>query len=244
MHTLSQCDLANTARRASKRKASSQNLRVRNVRFFLGKQLLQHTDKRIFIADYVNITFEWQKNKDRDNSVSMHRSKRFKTREFNPVFIWATIISRIRAYPGKDDINDRKVNLVLVNDKMKEISSFHLRTKLRAAVVSVGEDLLGFKASDIGCHLLRSGAAMAMKLAGIEFTIMIIGRWQSMAFLDYIRKQVAQFSINITDQMLSNAHFFTTPDFREQSNSPRTVHENFNGGVADLGVFDPILQDS
>ena len=219
-------------------------LRVRNVRFFLGRQLLDHSDKRIFIADYVNITFEWQKNEDRDNSVSMHGCRRYKTREFDPVFIWATIISKVRAYPGKDDVNDRKVNSVMDNGKIKEISSFHLRTKLRAAVVSVGEDVLGFKASDIGCHSLRSGAAMAMKLAGVsEFTIMIIGRWQSMAFLDYIRKQVAQFSINITDQMLQHADFYTTQDFKQTSNSPRTVHENFNGGANDWGVFKPILQE-
>ena len=219
-------------------------LRVRNVRFFLGKQLLRHDDKRIFIATYVNITFEWQKNADRDNSVSMHGCRKYKTREFCPVFIWATIISRVRAYPGKDDINERKVNSVWINKKTKEISSFHLRTKLRAAVVSVGEDSLGFKAADIECHSLRSGAAMAMKLAGIsEFTIMIIGRWQSMAFLDYIRKQVAQFSNNITDQMLLHADFYTTPDFKQASNSPRTVHENFDGGANDWGVFKPILQE-
>ena len=85
---------------------------------------------------------------------------------------------------------------------------------------------------------------MAMKLAGVsEFTIMIIGRWQSMAFLDYIRKQVAQFSINITDQMLQHADFYTTQDFKQTSNSPRTVHENFNGGANDWGVFKPILQE-
>ena len=61
--------------------------------------------------------------------------------------------------------------------------------------------------------------------------------------LDYIRKQVAQFSINITDQMLQHADFYTTPDFKQTSNSPRTVHENFNGGANDWGVFKPILQE-
>ena len=77
-----------------------------------------------------------------------------KTKEFSPVFVKSTIISIVRAYPDKDDLNERKVNSVLVNGKMKEISSFHLRTKLRAAVVSDGEASLGFKASDIGCHSL------------------------------------------------------------------------------------------
>ena len=80
-----------------------------------------------------------------------------------------------------------------------------------------------------------------MKLAGVsEYTIMIIGRWKSMAFLDYIRKQVAQFSIDISDRMLAHADFFTTPDVEHDAHPPPTVHENIDGGVIDWGVFKPI----
>ena len=61
---------------------------------------------------------------------------------------------------------------------------------------------------------------MAMKLAGVsEYTIMIIGRSKSLAFLDYIRKQVAEFSFDVSDRMLEHGEFFTTP-----------------GGVTDSGV--------
>ena len=91
---------------------------------------------------------------------------------------------------------------------VREITSAHVRTQLRAAAASVGREKLGFHPDEIGCHFLRSGAAMAMKLAGVsEYTIMIIGRWKSMAFLEYIRKQVAEFSIDISDRLLDHAIF-------------------------------------
>ena len=206
-------------------------LRVKNIRFFLRKQLLPHSDIRIFHADMVNITFEWQKNNERDESVSMHRCKSSNVRNFDPVFVWAKIITRVRSYPGQDDVNDRKVNTVSIKNKIREISSSHIRLKLRSAVASLGEDKLGFTADEIGCHSLRSGAAMAMKLAGVsEYTIMIIGRWKSLAFLAYIRKQVAEFSFDISDNMLAYGDFFTTPNFKQASQYPISDLNNISGG--------------
>jgi len=48
----------------------------------------------------------------------------------------------------------------------------------------IGEEELGIKAMDMGTHSIRSGATMAMYLAGVPvFTIMLVGRWSSDAFL-------------------------------------------------------------
>ena len=64
---------------------------------------------------------------------------------------------------------------------------------LQAAVESVGEDKLGIKKEDVdvGTHILSDPVAIADCPV---FTIMMIGRWSSDAFLRYIRKQVEQFS--------------------------------------------------
>ena len=44
---------------------------------------------------------------------------------------------------------------------------------------------------------------MEMYLAGVPvYTIMLIGRWLSNAFLRYIRKQVEQFLCHVAKQML------------------------------------------
>jgi hypothetical protein len=59
---------------------------------------------------------------------------------------------------------------------------------------------------------------MAMKLAGAEdSTIRLIGRWKSDSFLKYIRKQVLQFSSNISRQMLEQEHFTHIPNFDKNS---------------------------
>ena len=121
-------------------------LRVRNFRFFLNRRLLEHSDKNIFVADLVNITYEWQKNEERHDSVSMHRcySANYQN-EFNPVYIWAKIITEVRSYQGQDVVENRKINTFVENGKKRDITSAHVRAKLRAAAASVGKETLGIR---------------------------------------------------------------------------------------------------
>jgi hypothetical protein len=73
---------------------------------------------------------------------------------------------------------------------------------------AVGSARLGFEPSKMGTHSLCSGAVMEMYLAGVPvYTIMLIGRWLSKAFLGYIRKQVEQFSRHVAKQMLTFRSF-------------------------------------
>ena len=69
-------------------------LRVKNIRFFLRNRLIQHQDQSIFTSDVVNITFEWQNNAVRNESVSMHSCKHQTAKEFNPVFIESASLPR------------------------------------------------------------------------------------------------------------------------------------------------------
>ena len=55
---------------------------------------------------------------------------------------------------------------------------------------------------------------MAMYIARIQvFTIKLIRRWKSDAFLNYIRKQVQQFSENISDRMVEQENFTHIPEY-------------------------------
>ena len=86
-----------------------------------------------------------------------------------------------------------------------------MKLALRAAAMVIGEEKLGFKSSEIGTHSIRSGAAMAMYLYNVSvYTIMLIGRWSSDAFLLYIQKQVEQFSHNVSRTMIKNQFFLCT----------------------------------
>jgi hypothetical protein len=61
-------------------------------------------------------------------------------------------------------------------------------------------------------YSIRSGAAMAMYLDDIQITtIKLLGCWKSDAFLSYIRKQVEQFSTDISARMLLHENFTHVP---------------------------------
>jgi hypothetical protein len=82
-----------------------------------------------------------------------------------------------------------------------------------AACASVSSGQLGFEPHEMRTHSLRSGAAMEMYLASVPvYTIMLIGRWSSDAFLQYICKQVEQFSKDVSKQMIKFHSFRTIPD--------------------------------
>jgi len=129
--------------------------------------------------------------------------------------MWAAVVRRIRGYPGANE--DTPVSAVWRHGKLDNITSQEMKIALRAAVTSIGEEILGIKAEEIGTHSIRSGAAMSMYLGECPvYTIMMIGRWSSDAFLLYIRKQVEQFSHNVSIRMLRFESFRHIPDLAPQ----------------------------
>jgi hypothetical protein len=88
---------------------------------------------------------------------------------------------------------------------------------IRDGIVTIGETKLGINWSEIGSKSIRSGAAMAMYLAGtLVFMIMLVGHWPSTAFLKYIRKQVQEFLHGISLKMIE------IQSFRHVQNSAAT----------------------
>lgn len=101
---------------------------------------------------------------------------------------------------------------------------------LRQAVTKIGPERLGFGPERVGTHSLRSGAAMAMYLAKEPvYTIMLLGRWSSDAFLKYIRRQVQDFSTGVSSRMLSHNETYTTPDFNTEN--PRIRNHPLNAAL-------------
>jgi hypothetical protein len=131
-------------------------------------------------------------------------------------------------YPGCDE--NSLVSTILTNDQQKLVTSAFLATQLQAAAKHIGEDVLGYSHLDIGTHSIRSGGAMAMYLVGVPvFTIMLIGRWSSDAFLWYIGRQVLQFRMGVSKRMIStkSQDFFTLPDFDPEHPRTRAHQTNF-----------------
>ena len=204
------CEYSKTVADESKR---TKTLTIGNARFFKNRILLPHTSFFLATADLVDITFMFQKNDDRNESVGMHRAENSK--DFMcPVKLAASIVQRVLSYPGSS--SDSKLNLMISNKGTPfEISSTSIRKDIKNIVKIMGPEILGFSSGDVGTHSIRSGGAMALHLANVSpLTIMMIGRWRSDAFLLYIRKQVQQFSIGLSDRMLESEDYFTTPDYR------------------------------
>jgi len=116
------------------------------------------------------------------------------------------------------------VNLVLGQDgKPHLITSHSALIYLQKLTKELGKDTLGFEPSDVGVHSIRSGGAMGMYLRNIPvYTIMLLGRWSSDAFLLYIRKQVQEFSAGALQRMILHEQFFTVPDHTSGPEDPRS----------------------
>ncbi len=198
-------------------------LTLQNIRFFIGNCEIAHNSPHLHLSDSVSITFEHQK-RDIKNDIITHHNTDDKL--LCPVKIWCKIVRRLISYPTSSP--ETTVNTYLHREKSKTLFTGNvLLRRLRLAATTIGPNELGFTAKQIGLHSARSGAAMAMYLAGVPvFTIMLLGRWSSDAFLRYIRKQVKEFSTGISQKMIIHEHFFTVPS--ASKDDPRTRHHPLN----------------
>jgi hypothetical protein len=183
-------------------------LALKNIRFFIRNRNVKHTHPSLHRADTVSITFEHQKHDIKNDIVTHHRTN---DPILRPVKIWCKIVRRLISYKSSNP--ETTVNTYIFDDGTKLLfTGTQLLKRLCLAAKMLGPDNLGFSTNQIGLHSVRSGIAMAMYLAGVPvFTIMLLGRWSSDAFLRYIRKQVKEFSTGISQKIIINEHFFHVP---------------------------------
>ena len=197
------------------------------VKFLKNKRIIPHTSRELHTADSVSITFVSQKNDEDYEEVTQHKTP---DAVLNPVRRWASIIRRLNKIPGCDD--STPVNAYVdESGTLQFVKSTAVSMYLRASATAIGKDALGFKPEDISTHSLRAGGAMAMYLNDIPvYTIMLIGRWSSDAFLRYIRKQVQEFSRGVASRMIREEQFFHVPSAssREDPRASNNMH-NFTG---------------
>ncbi len=181
----------------------TKQLCLRSITFIKGGNILDHSSPELSSADCVSITFERQKNDRKSDIVTQWRTT---DPVMCPVKLWASIITRILTYKGTN--KDSPVSLARHRNKIISITSEMISNLLKDGVVANGETKLGIQRLEVGTHSIRSGAAMAMYLAGLPiFLIMLIGCWSRLAFLKYIRKQVQEFSHGISSKMITVQSF-------------------------------------
>jgi hypothetical protein len=85
-------------------------------------------------------------------------------------------------------------------------------TKLLRLTCTTTPTSFGYTPKEISARSIRSGMAMALflgKCSGEE--IRLLGRWRSMAFLDYIRPRMTEAFSDASNKMTTN-HLSTTKD--------------------------------
>jgi len=151
----------------------------------------------------ISITFKRQKNDRKADIVTQWRTD---DHIMCPIKLWASIVTQILTYEGSN--SNSPVSLARHSNKTISITSKMVANLFKDCIVAIGETKLRIQCHEIGTHTIQSGAAMAMYLAGVPiFLIMLIGRWSSLAFLKYIRKQVQEFSFGISSKMIKIQSF-------------------------------------
>jgi len=147
-------------------------IRVTNVCFFNGKRDLRHDNPFLHLAENVSVKFQSQKNGEKDEIVTMHRTT---DALLNPAIHWAFTVRRVHSIPGFAE--DYTVDSFSERSVVRRITSKEIEGLIKNAVRAIGKAVLGFGEKDVGTHSNRLAAAMVMYLAKVPvFTIMRIGR--------------------------------------------------------------------
>jgi hypothetical protein len=185
-------------------------VRLRCVVFRHNRAIIPHDSPDLELADFVSITFEMQKKDEKFDRVTQHTTGHI---IMCPVRLWAAIIKRIRSYIHA---------LTTIPQSQLSGASTKLNTS-RAKTSSIPSITQQTPSATLTSELRRGTLApVPVDRGGGEcyghgprrcppFRIMMIGRWSSDAFLQYICKQVDQFSHNISTCMNKHMHFRHIP---------------------------------
>ena len=172
------------------------------------RQLVPHDDPRLYqISVYVRIVFLDQKNGEK---FEVRSQKRTGDPDLCPVICAARAVRRVLKYfPDCDESTLLCATNGAGNRSSNIGQDFTLRLLRKTCHDFGGKDRFGFDKEEIGNKSIRSGAAMALFVTGHSSEkIMILGRWKSSSFLDYIRPQVIEWVNQFSSDMISFNNFF------------------------------------
>jgi hypothetical protein len=217
------CEYLKVPNQADKK---TKQLTLQNIAFYRDGKLIEHSSPMLHHStSSVTVTFESQKNSRKFDAITQWRTTHD---TLCPVRQWAALVQRIWAYPGATA--KTPVSAVSQHNRITHITSANIVHALQDALKTYGEDRLRINIDEVGTHSIRSGAAMAMYLGGVPvFAIQMIGRWSSDSFMRYIRKQIEEFTYDVSQKMLTMQHFRHVPN-----NATTSPQRTEYGGSASL----------
>ncbi len=220
------CEYLKVSDKAYQRRTSP--LRLRNLIFRHNNKIIPHTSSLIDTAQSISIRFEFQKRQQRNDTITQLATDH---PTLCPVKSAARIVRRLLS---EGATSDTFLYTYLATDgKQKVIDGKSALQSLRLFIANSDAADYGIAASEIGLHSLRASAAMAMYLNRVPvYTIMLLGRWSSDAFLRYIRPQVINFGEDVSTRMIQRSSYHQTQASDWQD--PRTHHPlaaSFSAGM-------------
>ena len=204
-----------------------------DIVFWRKAAVTPHDCPLLHTADSISIDFGDQKSEIKNETVSQDNNG---DSDLNPVTLYANTIRRLRSYPGYKDT----WSICTYHDgkTFTKINSREVLVVLRSTVDTIGAKTLGFTSDEIGTHSVRASLAMMMYLAREPvYTIMLVGRWSSDAFLAYIEKQVKEFTRGVSSRMLQLDSFFNVPLARIAQKDPTRNQGKNHHRQANLNIF-------
>jgi hypothetical protein len=167
-------------------------LRRRNFVFRKNNKIMPHDNPNLHLADTVTLTFEFQKQDLRDDSITQAKPG---DPFLCPVIAATAVVKRLLTIKPSPDTF--VYSYADKHGKLWELTANADLAHLRVLIATV-DPVYGLKPMETGLHSIRSLAAIGMYLNNIPvYTIMLLGRWSSDAFLRYIRKQVLEFGNDV-----------------------------------------------
>jgi hypothetical protein len=170
---------------------------IGNVGFFHNGKIVARTSPLPVLLECDSATLKINNQKNGRMGETIHQQAIHK--ECCPIRALAMRVHDVLAHGGTPDtlLCEYSSDSGFIAIESKEIIALvrQTATSLELSEVAIDPDLLG-------SHSLRAGGAMALKLHGYDdTTIMKMGRWTSLTFLQYIHNQIAHLSSDISKKM-------------------------------------------
>mmetsp|Transcript_23163 Transcript_23163/g.36208 ORF Transcript_23163/g.36208 Transcript_23163/m.36208 type:complete len:405 (-) Transcript_23163:4853-6067(-) len=161
-------------------------IRPCDITFRLNGQILPHDHPNLHLSTSVSLTFGPQKSEIIEETVTQFKSN---DPIFCPCILWTAVIRRLRSYPN---YNPKWPIFTFYDDtRFTHLTSKEYSIDIKAAVDAIGPAIHPRLHKRRCRHTLqpRRRCLMTMYLTKTHpYTIMMIGRWSSLAFLKYIEK--------------------------------------------------------
>ena len=171
-------------------------LRKKDIRLWRGNTILDNDADLMTLlqADAVTICLENQKNGTRMSTVHHETTG---DPVLDPVRSVAHLIFELRDLPDTTPLGT-----YTYNGKLCQVRARAILALVRLAASSCHLAERGYDMTRIGTHSLRSGGAMALKLAGYDHDmIRKLGRWNSDTYLLYIQTQIGSLTAGVARSM-------------------------------------------